>query len=1049
MTAGLGRSTIDVLTVGACAPVGLNVLEVATALRARRFEPSNVSFTLPVGAEDGDKGATSTRRLLMCHVDSVAHDCLGSARLLALGAPALREACHEIGQGPLPLMLALPERSRPGAGEDLPEDFLGALAKAAATPLDLRRSRTFREGHAGGASAFAAAIDLLERGEAEVAVVGGIDSYHQPATVDWLLREGLTRGPERFVPSEGAAFLVLARESPDTPRQPLARLCTAMVDRIEEEHLLALGDDAEARGSDSTALDPARARRRLGRALAAREQQQWKQHAPRKTKPRADAPSPSAAAGKVIAIMGSLLERLVKAWPGVPVEWVLSDVNNASSRVHEWQEVARRALPRDRVELRMVDHLGDLGAATGAMLAAMACTWWRIGCAPAPAALIALHSLLAERGLILLRRHAASSEAEGATEGAPADPRAAPGAMIDVTRAAASVWLDELGQLLLAIPDVGEDREGEAAAVALDAAMTAIQQIPSMALGDDRALSLLDEGLAQIDEARSRLPPAARLGQRLAAVRERMARRRPQLIEEAVRLPLSSGTTPTAAPASRPSTCEAERPFLSSRDTAALHHLEPTRLGAFVTRERRAQEVDESPRRAARRLAARQHLQAIARLSQTRRAGDLFPWSPSLRDFDEALLSQLDAFAALGNHGGADPDTIAPLDELAAFTAGARSDPDRAFVRAFVLGCQESRAAMQALVLALRQSDPATHANQAEALALASSPVIDEAMAQLCRDGDARMVRLALDVLAARRSVSFADVCPLLWHADPSIRRKAVVVLAYAHEQRDAAVGLLEPILYDELDDQTVAGAARSLLVLDVPRALDLVRQKLSDDVGQGDSLSRRARRQLLVLLAVGGAGSDLDLMLAAALPADADLLGWFGHVGAIEPLLALLQADATSTPRRRRPGQLEPPRQRAARALRRITGATPPATGLRHRRRPEALNSDPEFWRSWWKEHRGELDAAKRARWGKPYEPGHTIDELRTSGVAAHLRRLATTELSLLTVDAPPPWEGDWVGRQLRALDALRTLLQTKRTLAPGQWPATILGRRHRRPRR
>jgi 3-oxoacyl-[acyl-carrier-protein] synthase-1 len=88
------------------------------------------------------------------------------------------------------------------------------------------------------------------------------------------------------------------------------------------------------------------------------------------------------------------------------VPWVLTDVGNERHRVDEWQVAFTRMF---RVFTHEVIHdqpllmTGELGAASAAMLAAMACVRWTIGAALGDQAMIAAHSDGHERGALLLR----------------------------------------------------------------------------------------------------------------------------------------------------------------------------------------------------------------------------------------------------------------------------------------------------------------------------------------------------------------------------------------------------------------------------------------------------------------------------------------------------------------------------------------------------------------------------------------------------------------------------------------------------------------------
>ena len=86
------------------------------------------------------------------------------------------------------------------------------------------------------------------------------------------------------------------------------------------------------------------------------------------------------------------------------VDWVLSDLNGERHRLREWMLVERRAALGDPIRHdRLPQAMGDVGAATCAMMVALSCHWWKAGCAPSSQMLGVLQSEGAERGAVLLR----------------------------------------------------------------------------------------------------------------------------------------------------------------------------------------------------------------------------------------------------------------------------------------------------------------------------------------------------------------------------------------------------------------------------------------------------------------------------------------------------------------------------------------------------------------------------------------------------------------------------------------------------------------------
>jgi len=131
--------------------------------------------------------------------------------MLRLSGSALHEAARH-GDGPMTCLLALPEPPLDGPNP-IGESFLEDLSVQAGVELDLRRSRVFRQGRAGGLLALKQAVALLaERREAYV-LVGGVDShldFQVLAELDAQERLRASSGPsDSFIPGEGAAFVLL------------------------------------------------------------------------------------------------------------------------------------------------------------------------------------------------------------------------------------------------------------------------------------------------------------------------------------------------------------------------------------------------------------------------------------------------------------------------------------------------------------------------------------------------------------------------------------------------------------------------------------------------------------------------------------------------------------------------------------------------------------------------------------------------------------------------------------------------------------------------
>jgi 3-oxoacyl-[acyl-carrier-protein] synthase-1 len=136
-------------------------------------------------------------------------------RMLRLAAPALRALADDLGGAPCVLYLGLPELSE--AEAPWLEDFAVHLSEVAGVELDADASRTFPFGRAAALMALEAAIAVIADDPTRTIVVGGVDSFLDLmllATLDAEKRILSDKVMDGFIPGEGAAFLVLASNAP-------------------------------------------------------------------------------------------------------------------------------------------------------------------------------------------------------------------------------------------------------------------------------------------------------------------------------------------------------------------------------------------------------------------------------------------------------------------------------------------------------------------------------------------------------------------------------------------------------------------------------------------------------------------------------------------------------------------------------------------------------------------------------------------------------------------------------------------------------------------
>lgn len=318
---------------------------------------------------------------------------------------------------------------------------------------------------------------------------------------------------------------------------------------------------------------------------------------------------------------------------------------------------------------------------------------------------------------------------------------------------------------------------------------------------------------------------------------------------------------------------------------------------------------------------------------------------------------------------------------------------------------------------------------------MGTSPALGPALIEVADEAPPPSAAAALGALRVRRQASLPGCALLLGHPDATVAAAAARCLAAVPERR-AAASLLRAVLGDDPEEPLAVAAAESLLALGDPAALAFVRGELTAE-SNTQALSEEARVAFVRLLALGGDSADLELFFRSLEPSPRDALavGWFGHADLVEWLLGSLETACEvrrAGPRSRSSATLAGAsafEAAAAQAIARIAGGpeTMPPPGL-----------EASAWRAWWGRARARLSPAHKHRFGRPYSPEATLDEL--SGAASSAARAdAALELSIVTAGACGVEPGDWVDRQRAALQSASEHLHR----APPWPPGAFAGRR------
>jgi 3-oxoacyl-[acyl-carrier-protein] synthase-1 len=345
-----GNCAVYVVATGACTAIGFNAPSSAAAIRA-----GIAGFVEHPYLKDKAGNA-----VVVAGTPYVPWEKRGKERLLELALKAAVEAFDMSIDQPLPVIVGLPEE-RPGVPETLETTLAEHFRREMETPeMRLSPIETISTGHSSGLMSLQRGWERIGKGECELCLIGGVDSYLDPETVVWLEMWGQLHGAGEagsewgFVPGEAAGFCLLAsKEAAERYHLPLRGEVVAVATMEEKNRI------------KTEAIC-------VGEGLTDAMRQ----------------------------VLGSCI------YAGMKIDHTICDMNGEPYRADEFGYAMTRlnehfVTPSDF--LTPADCWGDIGAASGPLFVVLAAESWGRGYAKGPYQLIWTSSEGGERSAAILR----------------------------------------------------------------------------------------------------------------------------------------------------------------------------------------------------------------------------------------------------------------------------------------------------------------------------------------------------------------------------------------------------------------------------------------------------------------------------------------------------------------------------------------------------------------------------------------------------------------------------------------------------------------------
>lgn len=205
--------SICVVGVGAATSIGMTAPATAAAVRAGIAGFADHPYMIDGIGEP----------FVVASAPYIDTDVVLQERFIELALPAAREALEPVSRllrtrVPIPTIVGLPE-SRPGLPAELASSLASKLPEATTNGCRITQPTTLPNGHSAGLMAIESACRMIRSGDTEFCLVGGVDSYMDPDTLEWVDDCEQLHNLDNawgFIPGEAAGFCLLCSDAAAT-----------------------------------------------------------------------------------------------------------------------------------------------------------------------------------------------------------------------------------------------------------------------------------------------------------------------------------------------------------------------------------------------------------------------------------------------------------------------------------------------------------------------------------------------------------------------------------------------------------------------------------------------------------------------------------------------------------------------------------------------------------------------------------------------------------------------------------------------------------------